>query len=159
MTATATRLLPVPVGQAWLLLVDARQHGRWIPLTRVSGDPPELGAQVTAVSGPGARRGAPGVVDRMRIDRFDPPGAGPGVAVFTKLGPVLRGSSRIDVAADGSAASAVTWTEDVHLVGPFPRVTAALLAPVLAAMLRLTLGRAERELRPPAQGSGRPRLS
>ncbi|MGV8978465.1 MAG: SRPBCC family protein [Cellulomonas sp.] len=145
---SVVRVLPLDPPDAWELLVDARHHARWIPLTRVDGPPPGLGAQVVAVSGPFARRGAPGLVDRMQIDRFEPPaGDAPGVAVFIKRGPLLLGEARIEVAGAGPGRSRVTWSERVHLVGPLPAaVTGRLLAPVLRGMLRFALGRAVLEV-------------
>lgn len=153
---SVTRPLPLPAAEAFALLTDLRHHIRWIPMTRVDvpPGPPRLGAQVTAVSGPFARRGAPGVVDRMRIDRLDPPDAAagtPGVAVLTKLGPILLGSARIVVAPAGPSHSRVTWSEQAWLAGPVP--AAALVAPVLRGMLALALARVARELRAQAPPS------
>ena len=46
-SARVGRLLPAPVDAVWDLLVDARNHARWIPLTRVEADgPPVLGTRV-----------------------------------------------------------------------------------------------------------------
>ena len=147
---SVVRVLPLDAAAAWELLVDARHHARWIPLTRVDAPagPPGLGVRVVAVSGPFARRGAPGLVDRMRIDRFEPPnGDTSGVALFTKLGPLLLGEARIQVAPAGAGLAKVTWSERVHLVGPFPAMTGRLLAPVLRGMLRFALAAAAREVR------------
>ena len=148
-TVAVTRVIDLPVDAAWDLCVDARNHARWIPLTRVTvqGLPPAIGTQVRAVSGPFLDRGVPGLPDTMRIDVFDPPSPGhPGTAVFTKLGPVLLGAAGIHVAGVDDGRSAVTWTEDVHLAGPLPRaLTATVLAPALAVMLRFALHRVARE--------------
>jgi hypothetical protein len=113
----------------------------------VHGLPVGIGTRVRAVSGPFLDRGVPGLPDTMRIDVFEPPSPGrPGMAVFTKLGPVLLGTARIDVAGVDDGRAAVTWTEDVHLAGPVPRAaTAAVLAPVLRGMLRFALHRVARE--------------
>ncbi len=139
--------MPGPPQAVWDLLVDARHHAAWIPLTRVEADgPPALGTRVVAVSGPGARRGGPGLVDRMRIVRLDPPGPGrPGVAVFAKVGPVLGGEARIEVADEAGASSAV-WTEQVHLRGAPAGLSSWLLVLPLRAMTALALARAAREL-------------
>ncbi|MFI2753253.1 SRPBCC family protein [Cellulomonas sp. P22] len=141
-----SRVLPLSATEAFTLLVDLRHHVRWIPWTRVAvpPGPPVRGAVVVAVSGPFARQGAPGIVDRMRIDRLDPPGDGPGVAVFTKLGPVLAGEARIVVSGLGAHRSRVTWSERVHLAGPVP--AGMLVAPVLRLMLRAALTRVAREV-------------
>ena len=145
-----TREIALPADEAWPLVVDPRNHARWIPLTRiaVNGLPLAVGSRVTALSGPLTDRGVPGLPDRMRIDVLDPPAAGrTGRAVFTKTGPVLLGEAGILVAALDDRRSTVTWTEDVHLAGPLPRaLTGALLAPVLHVMLRFALRRVAREV-------------
>lgn len=151
-TAVATRTLPVPADVAWRALTDARRHTAWVPLTRVVTDgPPRLGTRVRAVSGPGARRGWPGLVDRMVVTRYDPPstqGPIPGVAVFTKRGPLLLGEATVVVLPTSASSCRVTWTERVPLAGPLPEaLTVRLTAPLLGAMLRLVLHRATAELR------------
>lgn len=140
---TTTRVLPLPAPRVWDLVADARNHARWIPLTRVD----VADGYVVAVSGPRAQQGGGGLVDRMRIDRFDPPhGAEPGVAEFTKVGRVLRGTARIEVVAAGPDAARVTWTESVHLAGPLPEaLTRAAGAPLLALMVRRALRLAAHE--------------
>lgn len=145
----ATVVLPLAAADAWRLVADVRHHARWIPLTRITAPagPPGLGDRVTAVSGPFPGRRAPRVVDRMRIDRWEPPTASaPGVARYVKQGPVLGGDATIEVEAVGPGRARVRWSERVHLVGPFPRASAAVLAPVLALMLRLALRRVVREV-------------
>ncbi|ADG73691.1 Polyketide cyclase/dehydrase [Cellulomonas flavigena DSM 20109] len=159
-TAVVTRALDVPADVAWQALTDARRHEAWVPLTRVRTDgPPRLGTQVRAVSGPGARRGWPGVVDRMVVTRYDPPvsqpespsaatpGVSAGVAEFTKQGPLLVGTATIVVLPTSPTTCRVTWSEHVPLAGPLPATwTSRLTAPLLSAMLRVVLGRATRDL-------------
>ncbi len=148
-TAAVTRVIDLPVDDAWRLVVDPRNHARWVPLTRIAVDglPLGVGTQVNALSGPFTDRGVPGLPDRMRVDVFEPPAPGRrGEAVFTKVGPVLLGTAGIYVEAAEGGRSAVTWTEDVHLAGPLPRaLTSAVLTPVLDLMLRLALHRVARE--------------
>lgn len=140
--ARAHATLPLPPDEAWDLLVDARHHARWIPLTTVttSGDP-GVGVQVEAVT-------AGVFTDRMEILRADPPqGAAPGVAVFAKRGPVLLGHAQIAVRAAADGGSHVRWVEDVHLAGPLPRaLTRAVLHVPLAVMMRLALRAARAEV-------------
>jgi hypothetical protein len=102
-----------------------------------------------AVSGPFARGGGRGLVDRMRVERYDPPTPdGAGVATFVKVGRVLRGEARIEVAAAGPASSQVSWVEDVYLGGPLPRrLTGALVGPSVRAMTAWALHRVAAELR------------
>lgn len=161
--ARVSRDLPLDVDQAWRLVADARHHTRWVPLTRVDitrpspdapgagwavwpgGAEPEEGDEILAVSGPFARRGAPGLVDRMRIERFEPPlGAVPGVAVFVKLGPLLLGTARIEVEQTGST-SRVTWSETVHVRGLRPGATRWAGVALVDLMVRFVLHRAARE--------------
>jgi len=150
MTSDAVvRAFPVDAATAFALVADPRNHARWIPLTRVDLDPDELlvGALITAVSGPLARRGAPGLADVMRIDRFDAPtDTRTGVAEFTKIGHVLRGSASIVVVPAGPSSSRVLWTEHVWLAGPLPRrLTILAMRPFLGAMVRWALMRARAE--------------
>jgi hypothetical protein len=162
--ARVTRVLPLDAATAWALVADARNHARWVPLTRVdlgppgtpgrrpqrrpAGSAPQVGDEVVAVSGPLARRGAPGLVDRMSVERFEAPlGAVPGVAVFVKRGPVLLGTGRIEVAEAGPSSARVTWSETVHLRGLPPAVTRWPAAVLLDLMLGLVLRRAVRDAR------------
>ncbi|MDM7830592.1 SRPBCC family protein [Cellulomonas edaphi] len=141
----ATRTLPVPADEAWELLTDARNHARWIPLTRVQTDgPPRVGTRIVATSGPGARRGWPGLVDRMQITRADPPGPDR-VAVFVKRGPVLLGEARIEVSALDDSHARIVWAEDVYLAHVPSALGRALVRPFLGAMLRRALTAAAAE--------------
>ncbi|WP_034610845.1 SRPBCC family protein [Cellulomonas sp. URHD0024] len=150
-TDAVVRAFPVDAATAWALVADPRAHARWIPLTRVglSTSAPEVGAVVTAVSGPFATRGAPGLADVMSIDRYDPPtDTRTGVAEFTKTGHVLRGSASIVVVPAGPSSCRVLWTEHVWLAGPLPRrLTELAMRPFLGAMVRYALMRAVAEVR------------
>lgn len=139
------RSFPVSATAAWDLVANLRHHERWIPLTRVEVD----GSTVTAVSGPLAKRGFPGLKDVMTIDRYDPPdGSEPGVATFTKIGRVLKGTASIVVVPAGPSSSRVFWSENVYLAGPLPRrLTEAALKPFLGGMVRYALMKARREAR------------
>jgi len=142
---SSTRVLPVSADEAWDLVTDSRNHARWIPLTRVEASgPAQVGDRVRAVSGPGATRGWPGLVDAMIVTRADPPGP-TRVALFVKQGPVLLGEARITVVAAGPHSSRVTWDEDVYLAHMPQRVGRALVGPVLRAMVSRVLAKAARE--------------
>ncbi|HEY3437680.1 MAG TPA: hypothetical protein VGK35_08330, partial [Actinotalea sp.] len=83
--------------------------------------------------------------------QLDPPStvtALPGIAVFTKLGPVLLGTAEIHVQPISGGSSLVTWVETVHLRGLPPRITAPALRPVLRLMSRLALRRVVAEVTP-----------
>jgi len=129
---------------AWALVTDVRNHARWVPLTRIdSSDVLAVGDTFTAVTGPGSRRGWPGLPDRMVVEHFSPPDSSAGiagVATYRKLGPVLLGTAEVQVLPDGDSC-VVLWTEDVHLRGLPRRLTAPVLRPVLAAMVRVVMRR------------------
>jgi hypothetical protein len=155
-TARVSRMLPLDATEAWPLVADARHHTRWVPLTRVGLDgregpvptdaQPQVGDIVMAVSGPGARRGWPGLVDRMRVERYECPlDPVPGVAVFVKLGPVILGTARIEVEPVGPGCSRVTWSESVHLRGIPRAATAWIGAVLLHLMIALVVHRMARE--------------
>ena len=111
-----------------------------------------VGDAFTAVSGPGAGRDWPGLPDRMVVEHLTPPdtAAGtPGGATYRKLGPVLLGTAGVHVRPTGSTSCILTWTEDVHLRGLPRRLTAPLLRPVLALMLRIVMRRLRREVTGP----------
>ena len=152
--AAASVVVPLPAEDAWELVTDVRNHVRWIPWTRMHvGGTLRVGDIFTAASGPAWLPGG-GLLDRMVVEQLDPPStttALPGVAVFTKLGPVLLGSAEMHVRPHGTNACTVTWLETVHLRGLPPAMTAPPLRPVLRAMTRLALRRvaAEVESGPP----------
>lgn len=146
----AVRTLPVPADEAWHLVADARNHARWVPLTRVETDGPvQVGTRIRATSGPGARRGWPGLVDRMVITRADPPGAtrtSTRTALFVKRGPLLLGEARIDVTAVDEQHARVVWAEDVWVAHLPAGLGRTLLRPFLGLMVRHALAAAAREV-------------
>ncbi|WP_225755177.1 hypothetical protein [Actinotalea sp. Marseille-Q4924] len=151
--AVARRVLPLRAEDAWVLLTDMRNHVRWIPMTRMDAAASlPVGAVFTAVSGPFATRGAPGVVDRMAVVRSVPPHTdenGPGTvgtAVYRKLGPVLLGTAEVQVRPLGPDTCEAAWVERVHLRGLPAGLTAPILRPVLAAMVTYALRRVDAEL-------------
>ena len=140
--ATASRQLPFSAERAWSLVTDVRNHARWIPLTRMDAAA-DLGVGDTfaGVSGPAFPPGLK-LVDRMRIERLDPPTTTTaGRAVYRKLGPVLMGTAEVHVSPLGDAACTVTWVEQVHLRGLPPGLTAPIVNPILALMTKLALRR------------------
>lgn len=151
--AVARRVLPLRAEDAWDLLTDMRNHVRWIPLTRMNAAASlPVGAVFTAVSGPFATRGAPGLADRMEVVELVPPHTddnGPGTvgtAVYEKLGPVLLGTAELHVRPLGPDTCEVAWVERVHLRGLPPALTAPVLRPVLAAMVTSALHRVHTEV-------------
>ncbi len=144
--ATATRSLPLPAELAWTLVTDVRNHVRWIPWTRVDApNRPVVGSRFSTATGP--RRAA--LVDRMLVERADPPSTADdvaGLARYRKLGPVLLGDVEILVRPVGAERSEVTWTERVHLRGTPPWLSGPLVRPVLTGMLRSALRRAAAEV-------------
>lgn len=151
--AVARRVLPLRAEDAWDLLTDMRNHVRWIPMTRMDAAASlPVGAVFTAVSGPFATRGAPGVVDRMAVVRCTPPHTDAhapgtvGVAVYEKLGPLLLGTAELHVRPLGPDTCEAAWVERVHLRGLPAALTAPLLRPVLGAMVAYALHRVHAEV-------------
>lgn len=175
----------LPAGDAFALVADVRSHARWVPLTRVEtvpsptsgpGDPvdpwlPGVGAEFAVVTGPGARRGAPAFVDRMRITTWQPPSttatsvgtsahAGPettqhrpGLAVYRKLGPVLLGTAGFEVCPTSPTTSRVVWWEDVHVTDLLPASwTSPVANVVLRGLIRAAWRRLDREAQALADG-------
>lgn len=151
--AVARRVLPLRAEDAWTLLTDMRNHVRWIPMTRMDAAPSlPVGAVFTAVSGPFATRGAPGLADRMAVVSAVPPHTdenGPGTtgtAVYEKLGPLLLGTAELHVRPLGPDTCEAAWVERVHLRGLPAALTAPVLRPVLGAMVTYALHRVHAEV-------------
>ena len=125
-----------------------------MPLTRIDVHGPAdddgrllAGGTFTAVTGPAARRGAPGLPDRMRLATADAPaGRRTGTARFVKLGPLLTGWAELAVRPLGGALCEVTWSERIGVRGVPAVLTDAVGARLTAAMLRTVLRRAAREV-------------
>ncbi len=146
-------VLPVPAPRAFALLTDVRRHAAWVPLTRIDLHGPAdddgrllAGGTFTAVTGPAARRGAPGLPDRMRLESAEAPvGRRTGTARFVKLGPLLTGWAELDVRPLGEALCEVTWRERIGVRGVPAAITDVLGTPLTAAMLRTVLRHAARD--------------
>lgn len=130
------RVLDVPPERAFRLVAALGEHGRWIPLTRVTAPSgvPSIGDEVVA-------RSAGVFVDRMQVVGVDPPRE----LVLRKLGPVLLGTATITVVQVAAGRSRVSWTYDAHLRGPLR--ASGVLIPVLEAMAGLAMWRMSRWLR------------
>ena len=145
----ARAVLPLAADEAWVLLTDVRRHERWVPMTRIEVDGMiRVGESFTAVSGPTARSGGPGLVDRMTVLRSDPPsGREVGVADYRKDGPLLRGGAGIEVRALGPAWCEVTWIEQIGVRGLPTAVTDLVSRPASRLMLDLVLRRVRADIR------------
>ncbi len=150
----ARAVLPLPADEAWALLTDVRRHEGWVPMTRIEVDGPlHVGESFTAVSGPTARTGGPGLVDRMTVLRSEPPsGQEVGVADYRKDGPVLRGSAGIEVRALGPVWCEVTWIEQIGVRGLPSAVTDLVSRPASLLMLDLVLRRVREDVRAGLRG-------
>ncbi|GIJ00560.1 polyketide cyclase/dehydrase/lipid transport protein [Sediminihabitans luteus] len=150
MSRTAvSRVIGVPASRAYAWVADPRTHPRWIPVTRLDALD---GADFTMVSGPFARRGAPGFVDRMTTTGGEAPGSssradGAGWSAVVKRGPVLLGTAGFEVVPLAVDRCRVVWWEDAYLAGPVPRrVTDPAVSLVLRALVRTSLRRLDRAL-------------
>ena len=112
MTTTVTFELSRIVGMtpelAWQRLTDWRNHGEWIPLTRIEVDPTNPD-RFTAWSGIGRIA----LEDRMHLtDRtVDTCGCRARIA---KLGPVLVGEAEFSVSAGHTTASGAPFHDDAR---------------------------------------------
>ncbi|WP_277209397.1 SRPBCC family protein [Isoptericola croceus] len=148
-----SRIVPVDAETAFDRVSDPRNHPRWIPLTRFEGDPPAApapGVAFTMISGPGARGGRSGLVDRMTTVEHVPPSTAHGTlgrSVVRKAGPVLLGTAGLDVVPVDEHRARVVWWEEAYLAGPWPRRANELaVGLVLRGMLALALWRFGREV-------------
>ena len=142
-------VLPLAAPRAWALVTDVRRHTDWVPMTRIDAGA-ELGAgdTFTAVSGPTAPTGGPGLVDRMTVLRSDPPeGRSTGVAEYRKDGPVLRGGAGIEVRPLGPAWCEVTWIEQIGVRGLPTALTDLVSRPASRIMLEVVLRRVRADVR------------
>lgn len=138
---------------AFAALYDVRRHAAWIPLTRIEApEVLEVDDEFVAVSGPGVRRGAPGLVDRMRVVARVGPSTEDrrtGLARFLKTGPVLTGWAELTVRPLGAAACEVTWTERIGLRGLPMGLTDLVSRPLTGLMVAGVLRHAARDLEAP----------
>jgi hypothetical protein len=139
MTATVdfelTRIVKVNPARAWQCLNDWRNHGDWIPFTRVEVDAADAD-RFTAWSGIGRLA----LEDRMHVveRRAD---AGGFRARVDKLGPVLFGDAEFSVRSGLTPNSAVVhWRETVR-VAHLPPVLAPIAAFVGKRIFSFALGR------------------
>jgi hypothetical protein len=158
----ASRLLPVDASVAFAWVADLRTHPRFVPLTRLDAGcrgGPRIGDVVTMVSGPGARRGARGIVDRMVVELLERPSTTAGRVGRTrlrKLGPVLLGEAGFDVVPVDHARCRVVWWEEAHLARL--RIADPVVRVALRVMMRVALTRLDRALTRTANTpDGRPR--
>lgn len=99
--------------QAWGRLWDLRRHTRFIPLTRVTGEPVREGSRFVGRTGFGPF----GFDDPMVVTRFTPPtGGAPGRARIDKTGRVVEGHIDIEIRAT-TGGSVVGWTQEIRVAG------------------------------------------
>ncbi|WP_313404045.1 SRPBCC family protein [Aeromicrobium sp.] len=120
-----THLTPLSPSAAFDTVTDWRRHR--VPFTRIVVTPNGF----TARTGFGPL----GFDDPMEVTLWDPPRR----VVLRKLGRVVRGDATITVTQTPSG-SAVTWDEDVSVIG-VPRVFDPVLRRALGAMISLVLRR------------------
>ena len=152
----ARAVLPLSADAAWALVTDVRRHADWVPLTRIeAAQTLGTGDTFTAVSGPTARRGGPGLVDRMTVLHSEPPTArAAGIARYRKDGPLLRGGAGIEVRSLGPDWCEVTWVEEIGARGLPTAVTDLVSRPSSRLMLAIVLRRLRAEVTS-AAGPGR----
>jgi len=101
---TVDQYLAIPAEEAYAILCDWENHGRWMPFTRiVAGSTDEF----TASIGAGPFR----IVHRMKVrERVD----GDLRITLEENGPLLLGSSTLSTRRFDRTSCVVRWSEDVH---------------------------------------------
>ncbi|MBC7633308.1 SRPBCC family protein [Aeromicrobium sp.] len=94
------RLTPA---ESWNRLTDWEQHGRFVPLTRITRNDDGFDA-FTGV-------GRVGFHDPMEIVRWEEPT----FCRLEKRGRVVTGWAELSVEPHGDGGSKVTWREDIHV--------------------------------------------
>lgn len=128
---TFSRYLGVSADTAYALLCDWEDHGRWVPLTRVTVHDQDSFTAYTGVK--------PLVLkDEMRVTSRDD---NTRTVTIEKLGPLLTGTAGFAVKPFSETSCVVTWEEHVNV--PYvPRFA----APVLQWATRLAFTRALKKL-------------
>lgn len=116
-TFTVRREVAAPAADVWQRLVHWPNHGRWVPLTRVtvtSAAPDGVGATFVGRTGVGRL----GFDDPMVVTGWQPPtDAGPGRCEIHKTGRVVLGDAWFTVAPLGTSRCVVEWSETIEVAG------------------------------------------
>ena len=125
-----------PVEQVWAALVDWPRQGEWMLATTVRptvGTGTAVGDELEALTG----IGRVGMLDRMRITRWDPPYR----CEVLHTGRVVRGPGIFAVRPHGGG-STVVWTEELDLpLGRLGRLGWPIVRPVARWGLQRSLQR------------------
>lgn len=125
-----------PVGRVWAALVDWPRQGEWMLGTTVRptiGTGTAVGDELEAVTG----IGRVGMLDRMRITRWDPPYR----CEVLHTGRVVRGPGVFAVRERGTG-STVVWTEELDLpLGRLGRIGWPIVRPAARWGLQRSLQR------------------
>lgn len=128
--------VPAPPEQAWAAMTDWARQREWMLGTSVqptAGTGQAVGDQLRAVTGVGRV----GLVDRMRITRWDPPR----VCEVLHQGRIVRGPGTFAVEPRGTG-SRVVWSEDLDLpLGAVGRLGWPLVRPFARWGLQRSLHR------------------
>ncbi|MBB2913705.1 uncharacterized protein YndB with AHSA1/START domain [Streptosporangium becharense] len=123
--------------QVFSVLTDWPRHDEWMILTRArvtAGDGRGVGSRLAAFTGVGPV----GFLDTMEITEWDPPRR---VGV-RHTGRLVRGTGTFRVLPREGGGSTIVWEEDLRIpLGPVGLLGWRLLAPLAAALLRLSLRR------------------
>ena len=117
--------------EAYSLLCNWEDHGRWVPMTRVVEHSKDSFTAYTGV-------GALALEDNMRVTLRDDAAR---TVRIEKTGPYLKGTAVFSVKPFSSTTSVVTWEE--HLTVPF---VPNFMSPVLSVVTRKLFSRALRNL-------------
>ncbi len=135
------RVVPTPVDRVWATLTDFADYGRWIPMTRMTVDPPptRVGWGFDGRTGVGPA----GFVDSMLVTWWQPPRRGDAARfAVRKTGRVLAGWADVVLTPRSDGGTNVVWREEIVLrPEPFGRLVAPLVDPVVARLFGAAVGR------------------
>ncbi len=138
---TAHKHLRLPAQSVYDALIDWRGHADWVPMTRVRIEAGDGGEGTVFVATTGL--GPAALPDRMRVESLDGQAM---TADIVKIGPVLRGDVRIEVAPLSNTTCEVRWHEDIT-VPALPNFAAPAVAAATAKAFEKSLDRLAKRLR------------
>lgn len=127
---TLEQHLPMRAGDAWRVLCDWEDHGRWVPFTKVETN---ADGSFVAYTGVWPMR----LTDRMQVSSIDEAGMS---AVIEKLGPYVKGEAAFSVRAFDEDSCVVVWRENIS-IPLVPSFLSPLLKYATKAAFKLALKR------------------
>lgn len=136
---TVRTVVHIPPAEAFALLCDWEDHGRWVPFTKVVSHAP---TSFTAYTGVGPLQ----LPDNMELLERDDESLS---ALVLKTGPILIGTAAFHVRRFSNGSAVVEWREELTIKGVPVLITKAV-APILSIVAKLFFKRALKRMAPAA---------